>query len=69
MEKVILSAIFLIAAGIYIREYSSQWGLGGLFGLVGVAMGFVVLMVWAAPHLAKSWKRFMEGWNENKDGE
>ena len=69
MEKTIFSAIFLIVAGIFMREYGGSslllWGIGGLAGWIGVIMGLVVVIIWIVPHLRGPIRRFME----SDDGE
>ena len=69
MEKTVFSAIFLIVAGIFMREYGGSslflWGIGGLMGWIGVVMGLAVMVIWAVPHLCGPLRRFME----SDDGE
>jgi len=68
MQKMILSAIFLIVAGFFMREYGASlfwWGIGGLAGWIGIVLGFVSIAVWVEPYIRKALESFFKA--EDKD--
>ena len=68
MQKTILSAIFLVVAGVFMREYGASpfwWNIGGIAGWIGIVLGFISIAVWVEPHIRKSLENFFKA--EDKD--